>query len=420
MTHVHKRFTDDQLRSLFRAYDDGQIDRDQIEEVLGIGKTRFFALWKLFRKDPGRFSISYHRNSPRRLTKGSEEKIRAFLLEERALIDDPSLPISSFNYSAIRDRLRDGGIEVSLPTIIDRAKTLGCHRPHPKKKAHDREVITTAVGALIQHDASLHRWSPYAESKWTLISSLDDYSRKLLFADFFEHETTWAHLEAAEALTRRYGLPLQYYVDSLRVFRYVHTRDSVWYKTVLKTDDIDPQWKQTLSLLGINIIYALSPQAKGKIERSYRWLQDRIVRTAAREKLTSIVDLRQVLKEEVARYNHQRVHATTGEIPHVRFQRALRTGKSLFRPFSLPAPYTSTKDIFCLRETRTVNPYRRIEFHNHTVPMPRVPIGENVEIHIIPDLARGSLQTRFWWKQRFVQSLIFPIKEFSRVHFWAL
>ena len=76
MTQVHKRFADDQLRNLFRAYEDGQIDRAQIEEVLAIGKTRFFALWKLFRKDPAHFSLAYHRSSPRRLNQDNEETIR--------------------------------------------------------------------------------------------------------------------------------------------------------------------------------------------------------------------------------------------------------------------------------------------------------------------------------------------------------
>ena len=85
----------------------------------------------------------------------AESLIRKCLLEERAMIEDPSLPISSFNYSAIRERLQDLGFKVSLPTIIERAKALGCHQARPKKKAHSREVITTAVGALIQHDASL-------------------------------------------------------------------------------------------------------------------------------------------------------------------------------------------------------------------------------------------------------------------------
>jgi len=417
MTQIHRRFSNEQARNLFRSYAEGFMERSQVEEVLGISKTRFFALLKLYRKDPRAFSLTYRRRSPCRLEGEAEGLIRKFLLEERAMINDPSLPISSFNYSAIRERLQDLGFKVSLPTIIERAKALDCHQAHPKKKAHSREVITTAVGALIQHDASLHRWSPYAEAKWTLISSLDDYSRKILFADFFEQETTWAHLQASETLISRYGVPLQYYVDSLRVFRFVRNRDSFWYKTVLKTDDVDPQWKQAMALLNINVIYALSPQAKGKIERSYRWLQDHIVRTAAREKLVTLEEIRPVLREEVYRYNHQRVHSTTGEIPQIRFQRALRTGQSFFRPFTVPPPFTSPKDIFCLRQIRTVNAYRRIDFYSTPIPMPRVPIGQDVEIHIIPNISRGSLQLRFWWEKQMVHSLIFPLKQFPRVHF---
>lgn len=121
---------------------------------------------------------------------------------EKSLIDDPSLPITTYNYSAVRGRLAKHELEVSLPTIITRAKNLGCYQARPKKKVHDHEVVTTAIGALIQHDASLHRWSPYVEEKWALITSLDDFSRKLLYADFVSSETTWAHIRAAEILMR--------------------------------------------------------------------------------------------------------------------------------------------------------------------------------------------------------------------------
>src|SRR5512139_1731811 len=100
-----------------------------------------------------------------------------------------------------------------------------------------------------------------------------------------------------------------------------------------------------MALLSVNVIYALSPQAKGKVERSYRWMQDRIVRTAAREKLTTLDELRPVLQHEIYLHNHHRVHSTTREIPHVRFQRALAAGQSFFRPFALPVPYTSPKDV---------------------------------------------------------------------------
>ena len=60
-------------------------------------------------------------------------------------------------------------------------------------------------------------------------------------------------------------------------------------------DDVDPQWRQVMRLLGVDVIYAPSAQAKGTIERPYRWLQDRIVRTCALEHITAIGDGRVVL-----------------------------------------------------------------------------------------------------------------------------
>ena len=317
----------------------------------------------------------------------------------------------------MRDRLAGQGIEVSLPTIIDRAKELGCHKPRKKKKAHDREVVTAAVGALIQHDASHHLWSPYAPEKWALLTSLDDFSRLLLYADFWGAESSWAHIQAAEDVTRRFGIPLRYYVDSLSVFRYVKTRDSVWMRHVALTDDVDPQWKKVMRVLGVEVVYALSPQAKGKVERPYRWLQDRIVRTCAREKLSTLEEVREVLREEVDRYNNHQVHSTTGEIPAVRFRKALSEGNSLFRPFAIPKPYSLSRDVFCLRERRMVNSYRKIEIHKHDIPVPGVTLHDEVDVHLIPDVKRGAMELRIWWRDKMVKSVAYPLGEFPRVHF---
>ncbi|MCL4459826.1 MAG: hypothetical protein M1136_01830 [Chloroflexi bacterium] len=133
-----------------------------------------------------------------------------------------------------------------------------------------------------------------------------------------------------------------------------------------------------MRILGIDVIYALSPQAKGRVERPYRWLQDRIVRTCAIEKLTTIEEVRPVLKEEVDRYNNHQVHSTTGEIPSIRFEKARKEGNSLFRPFVLPKPYTSPKDVFCLRERRMVNGYRRIYLFNHEIAVHQCPSGRRL------------------------------------------
>lgn len=216
MAQLHKRFSDDQ----------GLLSLEDALEGLKISRSRFFALLEMYRDDPDAFSIAYQRRTASRLAPQAEATIESELLREQELIENPDLPISSYNYSALRDRLLKQGITVLVNTIIDRAKKSGCHKPRKKRPVHDREVLTSSVGALVQHDGSTHFWSPFATEKWTLITSIDDFSRVLLFADFFPAETTWAHIQAVRAVVETYGLPLRYYVDSLRVFRFVQGQDS--------------------------------------------------------------------------------------------------------------------------------------------------------------------------------------------------
>ena len=416
MVQLHKRFTDEQIQVLFRGYCQGTLSSAEVREMLSIGKTRFFELLKAYREAPETFSIAYERYTPGKLSAAVEAEIERELSREKQMVEDKRLPIHDYNYSAVRDRLAKKDIKVSVTTIIERAKRLGCYKPRRQRKAHDRQVLTASVGALVQHDASLHLWSPYAQEKWVLITSIDDFSRKLLFADFFPKETTWAHIQAAQALMQAYGLPLRYYVDSLRVFRFVQGRDSVWRKHVLQTDDVDTQWRKMMRILGVDVTYALSPQAKGKVERPYRWLQDRIARTCVLEHITTLPEARPVLMDEVDRYNNHQVHSTTKEIPNLRFEKAVQAGNSLFRPFALPEPYTSPKDVFCLRETRMVNGYRRISLFNHTIEVPNVPIREYVDVHMVPDTLKQTMGIRIWWNNKLVHTVTLPLQGF-RVHF---
>lgn len=168
-------------------------------------------------------------------------------------------------------------------------------------------MVTNYVGELIQHDSSHHKWSPYADKKWYLITSIDDCSRYLLYYNLVEAETSWAHIMSLEDVALIFGLAYSYYFDSHSIFRFVQGRDSFWRKHHKVTDDVDPQVKQILLELGIKVRYALSPQAKGKVERPYRWLQDRLVRTCAREGVTEIPDGLKVLKKEADRYNYRQV-----------------------------------------------------------------------------------------------------------------
>ena len=398
---LHKRFTTEQVKALFQKYLYEGTELVYILETLQITKRRFFQLLKEYKRDPNNFSIRYERKSAtRRISADVEKSIINELKEEKKLIEDKDISVTSYNYSYIKDRIyEDHKQKVSLPTIIDRAKKEGFYQSRKrKKKSHDREVHSNYIGELIQHDSSHHKFSPYADEKWYLITSLDDYSRLLLFAKLVEKETSWQHILALQEVFLVWGFPFAYYVDSHSIFRFVQGRDSMWRKHYLVTDEADTQWKMVINDCKVRPIYALSPQARGKIERPYRWLQDRIVRTCARDRIKTVEGAGEVLKYELDRYNNHQFHSTSGEIPILRFERALKEKRSLFREFEIPSPYTSVKDIFCLREKRKVDAYHKISIDKLKLKVHKAPLREEVELRIAPDEKTGLAEVRIWYK----------------------
>ena len=407
MPQLHKRLSDDTARAILAKYQHHEITAKEVVAYLGVGRTRFYELVARYQAKPTAFTIQYERTaSTHRIDAAIEDNILKELKNEKEkIIDNPKVPTKRYNYSYLRQLLADKyEQDVSLPTIIARAKEHDYWKPKPPKKIHDREVVTNYPGELIQHDSSHHLWAPDGEEKWYLITSLDDYSRAILYADFILHETTWTHISAAERLILRYGFPYSYYVDQLRVFRYVKDRDknSPWAVYTKFTDDVNPQWKQVMKECGIQVIYALSPQAKGKIERPYEWLQDHIVRTCVREGVTTTEPARKILQREIWAYNYKRVHSTTGEVPIIRFQNAIREGKTLFRPFRIPPPYQSVRDIFSLRISRFVDAYRQVSLQGFTLKVPDASPRQTVALRLYPDLARGVTEVRFWREDTFL------------------
>jgi hypothetical protein len=398
---LHKRFTSDQVRTILLWYEDGTITQVEACERLQCSRSRFFRLLESYRQNTETFTILPKRESwvtRAPIAPTVEKEIRRALEQERSLIENPAMPIRTYNYTAVRDELVERtGTALSIETVRRRAHTWGFVTGTRKKHAvHDRAVLTTAVGQLFQHDSSTHLWSPFAEEKWVLITTLDDYSRRLLYAALIQDETSWAHIQAAEAVLTGIGVGTAYYADSHSIFRFVCNRDSIWRMQRKRTDDVDTEWKRAVKTAGMDVWHALSPQAKGKIERPYRWLQDRLVRRCAKEGVRTIDDARVLLAEEVTRYNERQVHSTTKEIPLLRFEQAVRERRSQLRSFVLPPPFTSPKDIFCLLEERIVDGYRRVSWRHHQMEVPRtVPVGARVELHIIPDAARPEI--RIWY-----------------------
>jgi hypothetical protein len=416
MSHLHKRFTDVQLKEILQRYLRREIERSYVQEILRIGKSRLFALLKAYKENPDAFSVQYERQG-RSIDPAIEKNIFSELSIEKKLIQDRNVPVNAYNYSYIQKRLQSHYAQsVSLPAIIRRAKEKGFYLAKPKRTAHDREVLTQYAGELVQHDSSFHLFAPTAEQKWYLITSLDDYSRQLFFAKLFDHETSWGHIQALQTVFLTKGLPLKYYVDSHAIFRFVRGRDELHYQHHLQTDETNPQWKQVLDDCGVEVIYALSAQAKGKIERPYGWLQDHLVRTCVRDNVTRVRDGQTVLNHIVHNYNHRWVHSTTREIPAIRFEKAMRSHQHLFRPFHIKPPYKNVKDIFCLRLERTADAYRKISLHTVQLKLNGVNPGDVLNLRLYP-LNAATSELRCWRRHSLLDVRIVKNADLKGVHF---
>ena len=420
MVQLHKKFTDEQVKDIMKRYLNKELKSEHIQQMLRIKRRQFFKLLKVYRQNPQTFSIQYTRIAKTRIIDPKIEKnILKELQSSKKFIDDKSMPIRFYNYTFIKKYLETRHDQkVALSTIIAHAKKNGFYINRTKTpKTHDRQVITNHVGELTQHDSSFHRWSPFVEEKWYLITSLDDYSRFIFYAMLVPNESAWAHIVALQTVFLKFGLPLKFYVDSHSIFRFVRGRDELHYQHHKLTDEVNPQWKQVLNDCQVEVIYALSPQAKGKIERPYQWLQDHIVRICARDNIKTIAPANQVLFREVHQYNYKWIHSTTKEIPYFRYQRALKEKKSVLRQFIIPPPYQSIKDIFCLRMDRVVDNYRSVSVNNLQLKFNNAPIRETVNLRIYPHNKSNLSEVRFWHNNKLLDVQQVKTELLLPVHF---
>lgn len=165
MAQLHKRFSTDQVKDFFVRYLNKELKISYLLEILGIKRRRFFALLQAFRKNPKGFSITPSRtNEHRKINPSVEKNILKELSIDQKMIKNPDVPLKSYNYSYVKERLKVQHHQgVSLSTVIDRAKKYGFYFKNRKKKIHDREVLTNYAGELVQHDSSHHLRAPDAK-----------------------------------------------------------------------------------------------------------------------------------------------------------------------------------------------------------------------------------------------------------------
>lgn len=128
-------------------------------------------------------------------------------------------------------------------------------------------------GELVQWDTSEHDWLEGRGEKMYLIKMIDDATSRL-FARFVRHDSTVENMAVLEQYLRRYGRPLEFYTDKASIFLTTPKKNHA-----PRVEPLPPtQIGRALSELGIGWIAAHSPQAKGRVERSFQTAQDRLVK----------------------------------------------------------------------------------------------------------------------------------------------
>ena len=162
---------------------------------------------------------------------------------------------------------REHGFEWSVETLRGWMLQAGLWQAKRRraKRVHHPRARRECLGELVQIDGSHHDWFEGRSDKCCLIAFIDDATGRVVGARFFEQETTQGYLQVLHALVQRLGAPLALYSDRHGIF------------TKADPEDAKPtQFERALLQLHIEPICAHSPQAKGRVERLFQTLQDRM------------------------------------------------------------------------------------------------------------------------------------------------
>jgi hypothetical protein len=168
-------------------------------------------------------------------------------------------------------------INLSRPTVrrLLRAVGIAAVRKRGVKRHYKRRERKAQEGALLLWDGSPHRWFGEKLGEWSLMAVIDDATGALVCGVFAAQEDAQSYLICLRQILLEKGIPLALYMDRHGIF---HRNDDHWtLPEQLAGEQTPTQVTQALLALGIEPIFALSPQAKGRVERLFNTLQDRLV-----------------------------------------------------------------------------------------------------------------------------------------------
>jgi hypothetical protein len=268
---------------------------------------------------------------------------------------------------------REHEIAIGRSTLDRLLKREGLRAPRRRKgkEKRRRRQRVAAEGMLVQVDGSPHDWLEGRRPKLALMGAIDDAGGKLLYARFHPTEDQAGYLMMFRAIAREHGLPMADYHDRHTILRSPKEptiEDELAGRTPMS------QVQRLLSELGVESIPAHSPQAKGRVERLWRTLQDRLVKELRLAGVATMGEANAFLPGFIERHN-------------ARFALAPADPEPARVP--LP-PDTDLAYYFAAREARVVRPDHTLAFARVTYQLrpargePSL-VGKTVQVHATPE-----------------------------------
>ena len=270
----------------------GRWSQKKASESLGISLRQTKRLYKRYKSkgEEGLIHLGRGRPSGRQMDNKLKEQIAELMIQEE---------FNEFGPTLFQETLEEEhGIKVSREWIRQQMMLKGRWQPKKAKKAqyHPRRKRRSRRGELIQLDGSYEDWFEDRGPRCCLLVMIDDATSEIMAMQFVKHETTLDYFEIMKEYINRYKRPLALYSDRHSIFKVS--------KGEAKVMDIrHSQFERAMRELGIEMIHARSPQAKGRVERANGTLQDRLIKKMRRRGISAMESGNNFLEEYRKEHN---------------------------------------------------------------------------------------------------------------------
>lgn len=346
--------------------DDGRLSVENGANMLGITKRQIFRLLKRYRTE-GAPAIRHRARgkAPHNKLHKAKRDYALALVKESYADFGPTLAAEMLadhhGFKVSRETLRKWMVEDGI--WLSRKQRRTFHQPRLRREC---------FGELIQIDGSDHRWFEDRADPCTLLVFIDDATSMLMELRFVPSESTFSYFAALESYLLKYGRPVAFYSDKHSVFRVPKPSQHMTGMT---------QFGRALAELNVEILYANSSQAKGRVERANRTLQDRLVKELRLAGVSSMEDGNAFLDGFVERYN-------------AKFAKAPAKPDNLHRALNI-AP-DRFAEVFCLRDKRYVAKDLTLKYDRKRIKLEvndltRGLVGKYADVY---EMADGRIQVR--------------------------